>query len=1014
MQTQKAHSDLGVSPPRDASVNGGGDAFPIKFRVLGPLEVLDEGRPMALGGPQERSLLGLLLTHFGEVVSSDRLIDAMWGEHLPRDPQHALQAAVSRLRKALQGGSGKDKLLVARAPGYVLDVEPENVDAPQFERMVDEARRLENPAARAVVFEEALALWRGPALADVSYEPWAQAEITRLEEVRLGAVEDEIDAHIALGRHAEVLGRLRGLVEKHPLRERPPAQLMLALYRAGRQAEALEIYEKTRVALAEELGVDPGPELQQLHRDVLRQNPSLDWARPAPISTNLPERVTSFVGRDEETKLASKLLAEGRLVSFTGPGGSGKTRLAIEMGAALAAGYRDGVWLVDLAPLTDVSSLPKAVSDTLRVPEDPVRPATDTLVDFLRQKRLLLILDNCEHLIEASAHLADRVLSATPDVTILATSREALAVPGEAVLDIPPLAVPDAVAGEADPEEIVEYDAIRLFVDRVAAALPGFTLTRDNVRWVVEICARLEGLPLALELAAARVRGLGVEAIASRLGDQFRLLTGGRRTGLPKERTFRATVDWSYDLLNGSERRVFERLSVFAGDFSLEGAEAVASGEAIESRDVPDLVARLVDRSLVRRIGSSHIRYRMLEPLRQYASERLATRSGTASARRRHMEFFLALAQTAEPALRGKEQGMWLDRLEDEHDNLRAALASATGLGEANAGLRLAAALGPFWRIRGHFSEGRENLRLMLSTGRQLSPVRARALVEEGFLAFFQCDYDDALMRTEEALELYRRAGDRWGIAYTLAVLGLAAWKLGDGARAKASFDESLGSFRVLDDGWGVATALGCLGFVAVGDGLVEEAERAYDESLAWFRDHGNDSGVALALSSMGGLAAQRGDLDRGEEWARESLGLTQEVGDRWGTARALSSLARIAMLRGRDRDAADLYIRALCMFAELGDREDSATCLEGLAAIAWRDERPSRAAELLGAAEAQRGLGTEFSLTTIDPVGYDSKIADLRSRLGEGPFNSAWTRGRGLMLDQAYGFALHPHHGER
>ena len=1015
MQTRIAHSDLAVPPARDASGHGGGDRVrPLQFRILGPLEVLHEGRAIALGGPRERILLALLVTRPGEVVSSDRLIEAMWGDNLPRDPQHALQAAVSRLRKALHAGTGEAGLLVARAPGYVLDVAPGEVDAAQFERLVDEARRFENPATRAFALGAALVLWRGPALADLSYESWAQAEITRLEEIRLGAVEEEIDAQLALGRHTEELGRLRTLVEEHPLREQLPARFMLALYRAGRQAEALDVYERTRAALGEELGVDPGPKLKRLHQRILRQDPSLDWAPPAQVRTNLPERLTSFVGREEETNRLSRLLAEHRLVTIAGAGGSGKTRLAIEVGAALADRYRDGAWLVDLAPLTDVSLLPQAVADALRVPEDPVRPLADTLVDFLGDKQLLLILDNCEHLIEGCAALAETLLSATSDVSILATSREALGVPGGTVLQIPPLPVPEPSTADADPEALVRYDSVRLFVERAAAAEPGFALNDGNLRSVVEICSRLEGLPLALELAAARVRGLGVEAIASRLGEQFRLLEGGRRTGLPRERSFRAAVDWSYDLLGEQERRVFERLAVFAGGFSLEAAEAVASGGAVETQDVPDLVARLVDRSLVHRIGSYRVRYRLLEPLRQYGREWLATRGETATARRKHMEFFLALAEAAGPGIKGREQRTWLERLEEEHDNLRAALSAASELGEPDAGLRLAAALGPFWQRRGHFGEGRERLRLALSVNGRASPTRGRALVEAGFLAFFQCDYRDALTRTEEALDLYRRAGDRWGIAYALARLGLAAWKLGDANRAKASFNESLRLFRDLDDGWGVATTLGCLGFMAVGEGSLEEAEKAYEESLAWFRENGDDSGIGLALSSMGILAALRGDLDRGEEMLRESLELTQEVGDRWGMARSLSYLARIAMLRGRDRDAVDLYRRGLCLFSDLGDREDSAVCLEGLAEIASRGGRSRRAAELFGAAEALRGFRTEYSFATVDPIGYRRRVASLNSQLGEEPFRRAWARGRNMTLDQVCQLALKKDPGGR
>jgi predicted ATPase/DNA-binding SARP family transcriptional activator len=975
-------------------------------RILGPLEVLHEGQPVGLGGPRDRALLTLLVAHAGQVVSSDRLIEAMWGDHLPRDPQHALQAAVSRLRKALQA-VGAPNVVVTRSPGYALDIEPEAVDAARFERLIERARRHEDPAARAAALEEAFVLWRGPPLADVTYEDWAEPEISRLEEVRLGAVEDEIDVQLALGRHAEVLGRLGTLVEEHPGRERLRGQLMLALYRAGRQAEALELYEKTRVSLVEELGLDPGRDLQRLQQRILRQDPSLDWSPPPPTRTNLPEPLTSFVGREEETERVAKLLAESRLVTLTGPGGSGKTRVAAEAGAALADRYRDGVWLVELAPLTDPALLPQAVAAALRVPEDPVRPLVETIVDALRDRQLVLILDNCEHLIDEAANLAETLLSAVLGVRILATSREALGVPGETVFEIPPLPVPDPPGtADARPEELLRYDAVRLFVDR-AAAHPGFALGSDNTRPVAQIATRLEGLPLALELAAARVRGLGVDTLASRLGDHFGLLAGGRRTGLPKERSFRAAVDWSYDLLSEPERRAFERLSVFAGGFGLEAAEAVASGEAIAARDVAGLLASLVDRSLVQRVGSSPVRYRLLEPLRQYAAERLAAAGETDAARRRHLGFYAALAEAAEPALRGREQRTWLDRLEDEHDNLAAALASAVELGDPDAGLRLAAALAPYWQMRGHFSEGRERLRVALSTSDQNAPARARALVEAGSLAYFQCDFHDTLHHCEEALDLYRRAGDRWGVAYALAELGLAAWELGESDRARACFNESLTLRRDLDDRWGVATTLSYLGFAAVAEGSLDEAEAAYEQSLAWFRGQGDDSGAAVVLVWLGGLAGLRGELGPAEELLRQSLELAEPIGERWARAWAQSQLARVAVLRAREQEAGDLYRQALRTFGDLGDRVASAICLEGLAELASRRGQPERAAELFGAAEVPRALGAGLYLSTVDAPGHQRRIAALRSQLGEDVFRHAWARGRSKTLEQARELAL-------
>lgn len=992
-----------VAGGHDGSDEPGG----IEFRILGPLEVLHAGKRLSLGGPRDRALLAVLLVHAGEVVSADRLVDALWGRELPGDPRHALQAAVSRLRRAVWGGPGASAPLVWQPPGYVLDVRPEQVDAVRFDRLVDEARRHQDAAARVALLEEALALWRGPALSDVDDEPWAQPHVGRLEERRLGAFEDVIDARFALGRHVEVLGRLGSVAEEHPSRERLRGQLMLALYRAGRQTEALEVYETSRRALAEELGVDPGPGLQRLHHDILRQDPALEWTPPAPPRTNLPQQLTSFVGREQETQQLSGLLWENRLVTLAGPGGSGKTRLAVEVAATLEERYRDGVWMAELAPVTDPSLVPQAVASALGVAENPLQPLLDTVVDAVRDKQLLIVLDNCEHLIDASADLAESILSGAQRVAILATSRQPLGIPGETVLAIPPLPAPDLESADPTPESLAAYDAVRLFVDRATAADPGFRLDDATVRAVAEICSRLEGLPLALELAAARVRGLGVAATASRLGDRFALLSGARRTGLPKERSFRAAVDWSYDLLSEQERRVFERLSMFAGGFSLSGAEAVACGDGVDAHDVPDLLARLVDRSLVVRTPSSPSRYRLLEPLRQYATERLTTRREADTVGERHLRFFLALAEEAAPALRGPEQRTWLDRLEVEHDNLGSALTSAVDTGLEEEGLRLAAALGPYWQRRGHFSEGRDRLRTVLSAGRHPPTARAGALVEAGYLAFFQCDYRDTLQYSVEALDLYRRADDRWGIAYALGKLGLAASRLGDLDRASAAFDESIKIFQELGDSWGVATTLGYLGFTAASRGVPAQAEAAYDKSLTWFRAHGDASGVGVALGGLGGLALQRGDLERAEELLRASLETTEGIGDRWGTASAQAGLARVALLRGEDEISADLYRRALCVYGDLEDREDSAACLEGLAELASHSGDPRRAAELFAAADALRPVGTALSLAVVDPAGYQRCLAMLRSQLGDDEFRTASARGRSMTLRQARDLAL-------
>jgi predicted ATPase/DNA-binding SARP family transcriptional activator len=629
-------------------------------------------------------LLTALLIHAGEVVSADRLIEDLWGEHPPAHATNALQAVVSRVRKAL--GPAGQELLVTRAPGYVLAVAPDQLDAGRFEQLVADGRRLAERGAPGATarFAQALALWRGPPLADFAYQDFAQTEIARLEEARLAAQEDWIEAQLADGHHAQLVGELEQLVAANPLRERLRAQLMLALYRSGRQADALALYRQGRAVLDEELGLDPSPTLRQLERAILTQDPALVVAgRPGSARRhNLPARLTSFVGRAGEQQQLGELLGQHRLVTLTGPGGVGKSSLAVEVGASLVDVQPAGVWLIELATLGDASALEEAMAATLGVRDAP-RPGTvgaagsisQRLTDFLCANELLLILDNCEHLVEPCARLAETLLRSAPGLRILATSRVALGIPGEAVWPTPPLQLPQATT----PAELLPAcDALRLFGERAAAACPGFALDREAAPVVAEICRRLDGLPLAIELAAARVRTLPLAELAVRLEDRFRLLTGSGRTAIARQRTLRATVEWSYGLLDDRERLLFDRLAVFSGGWSLEAAEAVCSGDGIDAGEVLDLLTRLVDQSMVEVAGGG--RFRMLETLRDYARVRLEDSGQAAALRRRHFGYYRALADPADPRVPGSEQWRYPE-LAPDGDNLRAALTWALDIG---------------------------------------------------------------------------------------------------------------------------------------------------------------------------------------------------------------------------------------------------------------------------------------------------------------------------------------------
>jgi DNA-binding SARP family transcriptional activator len=511
----------------------------MQFRILGLLEVVDGDSVVRLAGVKQRALLALLLLNVNEVVSSDRLIEALWGEHLPVSGAKALQVRVSQLRKAL-GAAGS--VVVTRAPGYRLQLDGEQFDLARFERLVAEADDAD-PIAAAAKLREALTLWRGPPLADLAYEPFAQPAIARLQELRLVAIEKRVDADLALGRHLELVGELEELAAAHPLRERVRAQLMLALYRCGRQADALAVYQSARRALVGELGIEPGPPLRALEQSILRQDPALEAAPHQPTDQaadvaqplveprhNLPARVSSFVGRERELRELQRLLSHARVLTLVGAGGVGKTRLALELADLVPDGWGDGVWFVDLAPLADAALVAGKVASVFAVLETLGRAASESVVDALRARELVVILDNCEHVIDSAAGLAAELVMGCPRVAIVSTSREALRIAGEQVYRVPSLSLPPADGRE--PARMADSEAVRLFVDRARQQRPEFALDSDNCDAVARLCRQLDGIPLAIELAAARVGAMPVGEIEKRLDQRFALLTGANRHGL--------------------------------------------------------------------------------------------------------------------------------------------------------------------------------------------------------------------------------------------------------------------------------------------------------------------------------------------------------------------------------------------------------------------------------------------------------------------------------------------------
>ena len=687
----------------------------VQIRMLGSFEVrTDDGVFADVPGARLRGLLIALALEAGHAVPKATLVEWIWGERPPAEAANALQRLVSRLRKALPEG-----LVEGQTDGYRLRVEPNAVDAVRFEGLVGQARNDEDPR-RLWLLREALALWRGAAMQDVGLQDSAafDAAVTRLEGLRLTAMEDRFDAEVALGHGAELVTELTDLVAAHPVRERLVAALMRALVATGRDTEALLVYQRTRETLADALGVDPSPELSAVHVALLRGElgrREQRW-RGEGRKTNLRAELTSFVGKDADVAAVREVIAEHRLTTLVGPGGSGKTRLATETARTLLGDLPDGAWLVELASIGGSGDVAQSALAALGLRDallggTPNAAPADRLIAAIRERETLLILDNCEHVIESAAAFAHRVLGECRRLRILATSREPLGITGEALWLVEQLALP---AEDADPGEIESSPAVQLLRDRAGAVRKDLAITAQldghTLSNMARVCRALDGIPLAIELAAARLRTMPLDQLASRLDDRFRLLTGGSRTALPRHRTLRAVVDWSWELLTDAERMVLRRLAVFSGGASLDAAERVCVGDSVEQEQVLELLTALTEKSLLLTEGDSAPRYRTLGTIKEYARDRLAETGESDLARHVHLAYFTELAEAAEPHLRRAEQLEWLATLEAEHDNIAVALRGALAVGEAHPAMRLAAGAGWYWWLGGHKAEGIELL----------------------------------------------------------------------------------------------------------------------------------------------------------------------------------------------------------------------------------------------------------------------------------------------------------------
>jgi len=913
----------------------------MELRVLGSLEVVGEHGPIPIPAAKHRRLLAALVLADGRSCSTDELIDAVWGASPPASARKLLQVYVSQLRKALPA----ETTIETRPAGYALNLPLEALDATRFERLVAEAAQaLEggNPQLAASLASRALGLYRGRPYTDVAYDDFAREESERLAELGLGARELWLRAKVESGAQASITSELLALAAEHPLRESLQELAILALYRAGRQSEALELFTETRRRLRDDLGLEPGSALRALQRRILEHSSELEERIADAPTGSLPRSPTTLVGRTVELDRLRQLLRSEstRLITLTGAGGSGKTRLALEVAREQASSYANGAALVELASIQDPALVVPTVASALGVAEVPGTSLLETLARALQPQELLLVVDNAEQVRSAAPALVELVARA-PRLTVLVTSRAVLHVSGEHVFPVGPLP---------------EADAVALFVRRAAATDPLFVLSDATEPSVREICRRLDGLPLALELAAARVRVLGVETLLTRLSSRLTVLTGGPRDLPARQQTLRETIAWSANLLCERELDVFAAFSVFPAGGTLAAAEAVAGADL-------DVLTTLVDHYLVRRDDTAgEPRFAQLETIREYAGEHLARDGRTRAVRARLADWCVELAGRAETELGGDAQAEWFARLDAEHDNLRAGLAALEEHEDVEKLLTLAVALFRFWYVRGHLTEGRWWLeRALARTACAPASLRRRGFTAAGAIALLQGDYEAATTLAEKALEVARSLDDRRLVANALSNLGAIVLAAGDDARAAGVLDEA-----------------------------VELAREVGDERI-----------LALALNNRGDVALTTADYERAEPLFAESLALLEARADTANIARSLFNLGSVQLMRGRHAEAGARFDESLGLSRAAGDKEDLAWCLEGLAGLAAAAGDGERAGVLLGAARRVLDeMGATFK--PFERRLHETTVERAALLCGEETLAAAVERGAALTLDEA------------
>lgn len=1013
----------------------------IHIQLLGGFQVMVGTRLIAETEWKRRkakTLIKLLALAPDHRLHREQVMDRLW-------PDLRFEAAANNLHQTLHitrrildptGASHTRYLQLQDEMLTLCPEEPPWVDVTAFEQATSKARRRQEPAA----YQAAIALYTGDLLPEDRYDDWLSNRREMLRQQYLKLLHELAQLFETQNEAALAIQTLQQLLAADPAHEEAHADLMRLYALTGRRQQALRQYQHLKKTLQQELEAEPEPKSQQLYEDILTnrfagsakekqskqeedKEERMSSSRPySPIPLhNLPPHLTRFIGREEEKAEVKRLQATTRLLTLTGPGGSGKTRLALEVATDLyaAPGYADGVWLVELAALSDLTLVPQAVASALGVRETTGQPLTETLVSHLQSKKMLLVLDNCEHLIAACATLADTLLRACPGLRILATSREPLHIPGELTWPVPPLSMPDPQ--QLPPvEKLVQYEAVQLIIDRATAILPTFTVNQYNAPAIAQVCHQLDGLPLAIELAAARVKLLTMAQIAARLQDSFRLLVGGNRLALTRQQTLQAALDWSYELLSEPERVLFRRLAVFAGGFTLEAAEGICPGDGLDPSEFLDLLSQLVDKSLVTvREDDQARRYGLLETVRQYSTQKLRASGDEAKIRIRHQQWYLALALEADRKLYGPRQAEWLDRLETEHDNLRAALAwSAPDERERRLGLRLARALFWFWYLSSYLSEGQAWFEKALAEtdASQQSWERAMALFGSGIIAMFQGNITIAGQRLEKSIALWRMLGNNQDnnneaghnqvdaseeLATALLSLGTVRLNQGDERAARALLEECLGLFQESGHETLYAVALTHLGDVALRQGDWAAARARYEECLTLQQKLAYPWGIAQVLNNLGEVARCETDYERAARLYDEGLALFRELDSSADVARSLHNLGYVALARGDAGRAATLFAESLALFRERGGKRGIVECLAGFAGVAAIQADFRRAAQLLGAVDAQfEHLGA--AMWPADRLESERNLTNIRATLGEEIFTASWKEGRTLTLEQA------------